>query len=257
MLINKSIVLFVTTAFTHVNAAIIRKRALAPQFSPTFPNLAEPSGVVTSYNPGPYDTETPLSTKILAGFPGPWSQPDTNSAEVTAAYNAIDWTIVPNAPIRGRNSDGSWVSNSDGPDDPYCWWSSTNCVTPKSPDLPPDLYTCPHQGDWGLNYDDGPFNRYTDSNADRENDYAEPALYNFLAEQGLHASLFVSTYQNDFSYTHAHYINNSTLAPMSFLILLQLDVALTMAIIFVCTPGLILHSPLKPIYRSLLNSTGH
>jgi hypothetical protein len=207
MLINKSIAIFITAAFAHVNAATIRKRALAPQFSPTFPNLAKPSGVVTSYNPGPYDTESSLATAPLFGFPEPWSKPDTNSAEVQAAFNAIDWTKVPNAPVRARYSDGSWVSNSDGPDDPYCWWSSTNCLTPKSPDLPPDLYTCPRQGDWGLNYDDGPFNRYTDANAALENKYAEPALYNFLAEQGLHASLFVSyvhTYHKEFVYSPIH-----------------------------------------------------
>lgn len=48
------------------------------------------------------------------------------------------------------------------------------------------------RGDWGLNYDDGPFNRYTDSNAAVENKYAEPALYNFLAENNLHSTLFVS-----------------------------------------------------------------
>lgn len=184
-----------TVAVADVNAVALHKRDLAPQFSPTFPNLAKPSGVVSSYNPGYYNTKTRLSTKPLSGFPEPWSRPNTNSSEVQAAYNAIDWTIVPNAPIRKRNPDGRWVSNSDGPNDPYCWWSSTNCLTPKSPNLPPDLYTCPQQGDWGLNYDDGPFNRYTDANANLENDYAEPALYNFLAKQGLHASLFVSECQ--------------------------------------------------------------
>lgn len=57
------------------------------------------------------------------------------------------------------------------------------------------------RGDWGLNYDDGPFNRYTDSNAATENKYAEPALYNFLAENNLHSTLFVSLDYSFFFYS--------------------------------------------------------
>lgn len=73
----------------------------------------------------------------------------------------------------------------------YCWWSDTNCVKPKQSYLPTDYYTCNNDGDWGLTYDDGPFNLYTDSNAAKENPYAEPALYNFLAKTNQKATLFV------------------------------------------------------------------
>lgn len=113
------------------------------------------------------------------------------------------------APVRKQDSNGNWVNDSDE-NDKYCWWSSTNCVKPKVSYLPEDIYTCPNKwvdqyistlhpsnqyfsGDWGLNYDDGPFNRYDadEDEAALENKYAEPALYNFLANtNNQKASLF-------------------------------------------------------------------
>jgi hypothetical protein len=189
MLITNSLLL-IAGAANVAYAATVTSSGLAPQFSPSFPNMKAATGVVSSYNPGPYDTSKSLSTDRLKGYPATWEIPSTTSAEVKAAYNKIDWSKVPKAPVRKQKSDGSWVSTSDGPSDPYCWWSSTNCLRPKVSYLPEDVFQCP-KGVWGLNYDDGPFNRYTDENAAKENPYAEPALYNFLAERNLHASLFV------------------------------------------------------------------
>lgn len=188
MLITSSLILIAGAANAY--AATVTSSGLAPQFSPSFPNVKPATGVVTSYNPGPYDTSPTLSLDKLKGYPEPWEIPSTSSAEVKAAYNKIDWSKVPKAPVRKQKSDGSWVKDSDGPSDPYCWWSSTNCVKPKASYLPTDIYTCPNKGDWGLNYDDGPFNRYTDENAAKENPYAEPALYNFLAKTNQKATLF-------------------------------------------------------------------
>lgn len=161
------------------------------QFSPIFPSMAPASGVVASYNAGPYDTETALPTTTLTGYPTPWASPDTGSDEVQAVYNKIDWSLVPKAPVRKQTSKG-FVPDSDGSKDPYCWWSDTNCVKPKIA-IPQDIYTCPTEGDWGLSYDDGPFNRYTGKEAAIENPFAEPALYNFLAaHNNQKANLFVS-----------------------------------------------------------------
>ena len=194
MLISQSVVLLVAVAAQQVYAATITRTSsgLAPQFSPVFPNVKTPTGVITSYPPGLNDHSPTLSQEKLQGYPEPWTSPSTTSPEVKAAYNAIDWSLVPKAPVRKQKSDGSWVSNSDGPSDPYCWWSSTNCLKPKVSYLPQDLSTCDNDGDWGLNYDDGPFNRYTDENANKENPYAEPALYNFLAKTNQKSTLFVS-----------------------------------------------------------------
>ncbi|RCH97830.1 hypothetical protein CU098_001544, partial [Rhizopus stolonifer] len=124
------------------------------QVSPTFPNIAIPTDVVTSYNYGPYETSSTLSSEELSGFPASGQTPSTSSAEVVAAYDSIDWTKVPSAPVRKQDSNGNWIFS----------------------------------GDWGLTYDDGPFIKV--SGQTYENSYAEPRLYNFLAETNQKATLF-------------------------------------------------------------------
>ena len=172
-------------------AAEVYAASYVAQFSPNFPNLAIPSNVVTEYPTGTINTAASLPTNSLSGFPTSNEIPSTTSSEVLAAYNSIVWSKVPPAPVRKMNSDGSWDFKDDGSDD-YCWWSNTNCVVPKATYLPPDFYTCPTKGDWGLNYDDGPFNLYPGNEYPTENKYAEPALYNFLAKTNQKATLFVS-----------------------------------------------------------------
>ncbi|KAI7896979.1 uncharacterized protein EV154DRAFT_475777 [Mucor mucedo] len=182
--------LFLIAGAAQAYAATTTSSSFAPQFSPIFPNMKKATGVVTSYNPNQYKPTDTLDTSGLSGYPNPWEAPSTTSAEVKAAYNLINWSKVPKAPVRKQKSNGDWVSDSDGDSDPYCWWSSTNCLSPKASYLPDDIYTCPKKGDWGLNYDDGPFNRYTDENAKKENPYAEPALYNFLQKTEQKSTLF-------------------------------------------------------------------
>lgn len=163
-----------------------------PQKSPIFPNMKTPEDVVTSYNYGPYNTSDTLPTYKLKGYPEPFEIPDVNHPEVKAAVAQIDWSLVPKAPIRKQNKAGDFQPDTDGDKDPYCWWTDTNCVKPKI-NIPEDLHSCQKKGDWGLSYDDGPFNLYTDKNAAKENPYAEPALYNFLAKNNNQkADLFVS-----------------------------------------------------------------
>ncbi|KAG2197606.1 hypothetical protein INT47_006669 [Mucor saturninus] len=171
---------YVFAAPTQTTSAPTTTTSYIAQFSPVFPSMPAATGVVSSYNPGPYDVATALSTETLKGYPEPWVSPDTESEEVKAAYNKIDWSLVPNAPVRKQTSKG-FVPDTDGAKDPYCWWSDTNCVKPKI-NIPHDIYSCPTKGDWGLSYDDGPFNRYTGKDAKTENPFAEPALYNFLAD---------------------------------------------------------------------------
>lgn len=162
-----------------------------PQVSPIFPSLAPATDVVSSYNYGPYNTSAQLPTYTLTSYPEPWKTPDTTNAEVQAAIAKIDWSLVPNAPVRVQDANG-FTPDTDGSEDPYCWWSDTNCVTPKI-NIPQDYYTCGRKGDWGLSYDDGPFNLYTGADAAEENPYAEPALYNFLEEhENQKTNLFVS-----------------------------------------------------------------
>lgn len=145
------------------------------------------------------------------------------------------------APVRYQNpKTGLFEPDTDGPTDPYCWWSDTNCLHPKI-DIPADYYKCDQPDMWGLSYDDGPFNRYTGKYASLENPYAEPALYNFLAEHNNQkANLMVR-----WCHVEKRIMPNlsrfySTLAPMSFpILLLQKEASMT-AITCVSTLGPIL-----------------
>lgn len=162
--------------------------------SPTFlPNFTTPEGVDSSYMSKPINMTDSLSTETLDldVYPEPWGAPSTKHAEVKAAFAAIDWSKVPKAPVRKADTNGDLVLGSDDDDDSYCWWSNTNCVKPKASYLPEDVYYCPRAGDWGLNFDDGPYNPSDDDKI--LNEYSEPRLYNFLAEHdNQKATLFVS-----------------------------------------------------------------
>ncbi|KAI8885652.1 carbohydrate esterase family 4 protein [Backusella circina FSU 941] len=175
----------------------------APQISPIFPGVRPPSGAATSYNYGPYSTETTLPRYTLSGYPPTWAIPDANHPEVIAVIQSINWQIVPNAPIRLKDGDGRFVFNTDGPEDPFCWWSDTNCVTPKVSYLPPDYYKCPKKRDWGLSFDDGPFNPSSGSSSSSENKYAEPALFNYLLKQNNQKASFFFIGSNVVSYPAA------------------------------------------------------
>ncbi|KAI8639191.1 hypothetical protein BD408DRAFT_372220 [Parasitella parasitica] len=164
-----------------ISSAATSTKSYIPQHSPSFSNVPAATGVVSEYNYGPYNLSASLPTYTLTGYPDTWVTPPTDSEEVKAAYNAIDWSLVPDAKVRYQNKNGDFEPDTDGDDDPYCWWSDTNCLNPKI-NIPADFHSCPREGDWGLSYDDGPFNLYTGKDAKTENAYAEPALYNFLAE---------------------------------------------------------------------------
>ncbi|CAO3591892.1 unnamed protein product [Absidia cylindrospora] len=159
----------------------------SPEWLPKF-NV---SGVRTSYPTGAPEISDTLdkTTLDLKSYPGAWEPATTDHPEIEAVMKAIDWTKVPKAPTAKADKEGNVVfGNYDEDKDPYCWWSDTNCVKPKVDYLPEDVYYCPKAGDWGLNYDDGPYNP---SDEDAElNKYAEPVLYNFLAETNQKSTLF-------------------------------------------------------------------
>lgn len=183
-----------TPSASSSTAATTTKSNYIPQFSPVFPGLTTPTDVVTSYNYGPYNTSEALTRSKLDGYPDTLQIPDPKHPEVQAIVKMIDWSKVPKAPVRKQKKSGGWVSDTDGPKDPYCWWSDTLCLKPKI-NIPADFHECPTKGDWGLSYDDGPFNPITGEGADVENPWAEPRLYNYLEGQNNQkATLFVSTH---------------------------------------------------------------
>lgn len=102
-----------------------------PQKSPPFSKVPSPTGIATAQNYGPYNISDVLPTTTLSGYPTPWEVSDTKSDEVQAAIKQIDWSLVPDSPVRKQNDNGDFNPDTDGDDGPYCWWSDTNCVKPK------------------------------------------------------------------------------------------------------------------------------
>ncbi|ORX51258.1 chitin deacetylase [Hesseltinella vesiculosa] len=180
---TSSLMLMTIGGLANAQQASSSTSGLLPQSSPAWlPSFPKPP-VTSSYPTGPYNVSTPLShaTLNLSTYPKPWAPATTNHPEVQSAYDAIDWSKVPNAPIHKDKPNGDIsFSGYNSDSDPFCWWSDTNCLKPKVDYLPEDVSYCPTVGDWGLSYDDGPFN-YADDPV--LNNYSEPQLYNFLANQ--------------------------------------------------------------------------
>lgn len=199
---------FVSAATTTSSSASSTSSGILAVQSPTWlPDFPIPSDVASGYPSGSPNITSTLSHKTLnlKDYPEPWGKPTTNHPEIKAVINAIDWSKVPKAPVRKAGSNGDLIMTGyDASKDPYCWWSDSNCVKPKASYLPEDVSICPNAGDWGLNYDDGPYN-YSDD--DKElNKYAEPELYNFLAKtNNQKATLFVSfVFRNRFCETQTN-----------------------------------------------------
>ncbi|KAI8143934.1 hypothetical protein BJV82DRAFT_557660 [Fennellomyces sp. T-0311] len=117
----------------------------------------------------------------LTDYPPPMKAPPIDDPEIKAVIDQIDWSKVPNAPVRKAVNGAVDMSSYDDAQDPHCWWSSTLCTKPKVDYLPQDISTCPRAGDWGLNYDDGPYRVWSEDK--KEKQWEEPRLYNFLVEQ--------------------------------------------------------------------------
>lgn len=79
-------------------------------------------------------------------YPKLYTTADTTHPEIKAAIDSIDWDYVPNIPVRSSDSGDNYDYNED----PDCWWSQTECTTPKVSYLPKDVSYCTNPGDFGL-----------------------------------------------------------------------------------------------------------
>ncbi|KAI7903776.1 uncharacterized protein BX663DRAFT_432658 [Cokeromyces recurvatus] len=136
----------------------------------------------------------PLDSDIKAGplsvnqnilnvnlYPEVNKQPSPNHPEIEDVIKQLDFTKIPNIEPRKVKD---WVVDIKGYDlskDPDCWWSSSLCKKPKLSYLPDDIYVCPQKGDWGLNYDDGPY-RLPWPRSEQDKIYDQPRFYNFLVK---------------------------------------------------------------------------
>lgn len=129
---------------------------VAPQQSPAW--LASVTPLPNNVQAYPADGSNvptgPLSSGVSVNtqaYPAPWTSPPIDSPDVQAVIKAIDWSQVPQIPVRKAGSDGSVsVQGYDATTDPDCWWTATGCTQPKVSGIPPDVRSCPKAGDWGL-----------------------------------------------------------------------------------------------------------
>ncbi|ORE08315.1 glycoside hydrolase/deacetylase [Rhizopus microsporus var. microsporus] len=150
-----------------------------PTSSPTYyPDF--PFGGVAEQVPVPTGPLVRAALNIKP-YPKLYTTADTTHPEVKAVIDSIDWNYVPNIPVRSPEGSDNYDYNKD----PDCWWSQTECTTPKVSYLPKDVSYCTNPGDFGLTYDDGPLNPTVE-----DDPWAEPRLYDFLAQQDQKATLF-------------------------------------------------------------------
>ncbi|KNC98727.1 uncharacterized protein SPPG_06405 [Spizellomyces punctatus DAOM BR117] len=152
---------------------------------------------------------TPYTSGIDATkYPTPWTTATSNGVlntpEFQAVYNGIDWTKVPNIPPKNWTADGAAVTTGYSATDPDCWWTATQCTTPKHPNILADIVACPEPGTWGITYDDGP-------------NCTNTAFYDFLKQNNQKASMYyigsnVLDWPNEAKrgYTDGHHINGHT-----------------------------------------------
>ncbi|CAO3680042.1 unnamed protein product [Umbelopsis ramanniana] len=119
---------------------------------------------------------------VPTDWPSNWQVATSNgmntSAEYTALYNSINWANAPNIQPHTMGPDGALVTAGyDTVNDPDCWWTASQCVTPKAAGVLKDISACPEPETWGLTYDDGP-------------NCSHNAFYDFLQQQNLKASMF-------------------------------------------------------------------
>ncbi|PHZ12950.1 glycoside hydrolase/deacetylase [Rhizopus microsporus ATCC 52813] len=123
------------------------------------------------------------SIQLLNGYPEPDKQPSADHPEVQAVLDHLDLSMIPNIEPRKVRDWTLDTSMYDVAQDPDCWWSASLCMKPKANYIPEDIYMCPNKGDWGLNFDDGPYKAWWPE-SEKDKKYDQPRLYNFLVNHG-------------------------------------------------------------------------
>lgn len=119
---------------------------------------------------------------ISSSFPTVWETATIVSGDTEA--NSV-WTAIQNSGIipsdvaqKGTGGKGDFTGITySASSDPDCWWTESNCVTPKHKGIPDDIWQCAEPDTWGLTFDDGP-------------NCSHNAFYDFLQTQNQKATLF-------------------------------------------------------------------
>ncbi|KAF9449351.1 carbohydrate esterase family 4 protein [Macrolepiota fuliginosa MF-IS2] len=113
-----------------------------------------------------------------ASFPASWKPAKImpNDTAAQARWQAIA-SSIPNTPPKPAPGSANAAQFHYGANDPDCWWTDTQCVTPKLPGLPPDVADVPEPSTLGYGFDDGP-------------NCSHNAFYDYLASQNQKATMF-------------------------------------------------------------------
>ncbi|KAJ6495401.1 carbohydrate esterase family 4 protein [Mycena sanguinolenta] len=123
--------------------------AQAPTDEPSEAALTDPTEECTAYNYAPV-------VNAISSFPPLWtpvsSVPTTDPGY--AKFIAMN-TSIPN--IAPKGTLGVPDPNINYPSsDPDCWWTDTQCTTPKAAGVNPDIASVPEPKTLGYGFDDGP-----------------------------------------------------------------------------------------------------
>ncbi|KAI8056356.1 hypothetical protein BDF21DRAFT_318392, partial [Thamnidium elegans] len=148
-------------------------------------HIKGPSYVATGY---PFEDEIKSGPLPKTGFklnlrayPEPNKQPPVNHPEVQAVLKQLDLSKVGTAPPRIVKDWVLDITHYPAQEDPDCWWSASLCKKPKISYIPEDISFCPNKGDWGLNYDDGPY-KFWYPTTELDKKFDQPRFYNFLVD---------------------------------------------------------------------------
>ncbi|KAF8995539.1 carbohydrate esterase family 4 protein [Cyathus striatus] len=119
-------------------------------------------------------------TSALNSFPPLWS-PATILPNDTAArsrWDSISNNIPTNIPLKGT-ANGDYENDAQSYDsaDPDCWWTVSQCISPKLSGLPPDIADVLEPNTLGYSFDDGP-------------SCSHDRLYGYLDNQHQKATMF-------------------------------------------------------------------
>jgi len=134
--------------------------------------ITDPATECTAYYYAPV-------TEALDGFPTIW-QPASILSNDTAAVTSwanisktVPTNIYPNGDIYGDWNNTAYNTATD----PQCWWTKTQCTTPKIAGIPDDVANVPEPMTLGYGFDDGP-------------NCSHNIFYDFLLEQNQKATMF-------------------------------------------------------------------
>lgn len=167
------------------------REVLAPGSGVMTPVKRNPSPAVTNEPSAATNTNaaqecTPYNLDSVAAlssqFPTVWETANivSGDTEANSVWSAIQSSgIIPSNVAQkgsGGTGDFSGVTYSAS-QDPDCWWTESQCVTPKHTGIPDDIWQCAEPDTWGLTFDDGP-------------NCSHNAFYDFLRDNKQKASLF-------------------------------------------------------------------